>query len=73
MMILSAKHPDLFVAAASMSGVMNIDTRLWKVDDNFRTLRQQWLQDMLGQDLNYDAPNFNTYTAVGLVKQMKCP
>lgn len=68
---LSAKHPDLFIAAGSMSGVMNIDTRLWKVDDNFRNIRIQRQQDMLGKNLNYEGPEFNTYTAVGFVNQMK--
>lgn len=67
---LSAKHPELFIAAGSMSGVMNIDTRLWKVDDNFRSIRQQGQKAMLGS-INYDAPTFNTFTAVGLVQQMK--
>lgn len=69
--MLSAKHPDLFVAAGSMSGVMNIDTRMWQVPDDFRTLRQQGQLDMLGQNLNYDAPAFSTFTAVGLVDRIK--
>lgn len=68
---LSAKHPELFIAAGSMSGVMNIDTRMWKVPEDFRTLRLQGQQAMLGKDLNYDGPKFSTYTAVGLVDQMK--
>lgn len=68
---LSAKHPNLFVAAGSMSGVMNIDTRMWKVGDDFRKLRQEGQKAMLGADLNYDGPTFSTYTAVGLVNQIK--
>ena len=68
--MLSAKHPELFVAATSMSGVMNIDTRLWKVPAEFSKLRQGQQQEMLGKDLQYDAP-FSTYTAVGLVDKMK--
>lgn len=67
---LSAKHPELFVAAGSMSGVMNIDTRLWKVPEDFQKLRQSQQKAMLGDDLIYEAP-FSTYTAVGLVDQMK--
>lgn len=67
---LSAKHPDLFVAAGSMSGVMNIDTRLWKVQEDFRSLRVQGQKAMLG-DINYDGPIFNPYTAVGMVDRMK--
>ncbi|WP_373397915.1 alpha/beta hydrolase family protein [Algoriphagus halophilus] len=69
-MMLSAKHPELFIAAGSMSGVMNIDTRLWKVPESFQQLRQTQQKAMLGNDLNYEAP-FSTYTAVGLVDKMK--
>lgn len=72
--MLSAKHPELFVAAGSMSGVMNIDTRMWQVPGEFRTILQkgqQERQDMLGQDLNYDGPKFSAFTAVGLVERMK--
>lgn len=68
---LSAKHPELFVAAGSMSGVMNIDTRMWKVNDEFRKLRQEGQKAMLGPNLNYDGPAFNSYTAVGLTDQIK--
>lgn len=67
---LSAKHPDLFIAAGSMSGVMNIDTRLWKVPAEFSQLRQSQQKAMLGDDLDYDAP-YSPYTAVGLVDKMK--
>jgi len=67
---LSAKHPELFVAAGSMSGVMNIDTRLWKVPESFQQLRMSQQKEMLGEDLNYEAP-YSTYTAVGLVDEMK--
>ena len=68
--MLSAKHPELFIAATSMSGVMNIDTRLWKVPAEFSKLREGQQKEMLGQDLSYDSP-FSTYTAVGLVDRMK--
>jgi S-formylglutathione hydrolase FrmB len=68
---LSAKHPNLFVAAGSMSGVMNIDTRMWKVPEDFRKVRLEGQKAMLGSDLNYDGPTFSTYTAVGLVNQIK--
>ena len=68
---LSAKHPNLFVAAGSMSGVMNIDTRMWQVQDDFKKLRQGAQKAMLGNDLNYEGPDFSTFTAVGLVDKMK--
>jgi S-formylglutathione hydrolase FrmB len=68
---LSAKHPELFVAAGSMSGVMNIDTRMWKVPEDYKKLRQEGQKAMLGPNLNYDGPAFNSYTAVGLTDQIK--
>lgn len=67
---LSAKHPDLFSIATSMSGVMNIDTRLWKVPAEFSKLRQSQQKQMLGSNLNYDPP-FSNFTVVGLVDKMK--
>jgi S-formylglutathione hydrolase FrmB len=69
-MTIAAKHPDLFIAATSMSGVMNIDTRLWNVEGELRNTRRTQFKAMLGVDLTYDAP-FSTYTAVGLVDKMK--
>jgi S-formylglutathione hydrolase FrmB len=67
---LSAKHPELFITAGSMSGVMNIDTRIWKVGEDFRKTRLEGQKAMLGP-INYDAPTFNPYTAVGLVDKIK--
>ena len=67
---LAAKHPTLFIAAGSMSGVMNIDTELWKVGEDFRSLRKKGQIEMLGP-INYQGPLFNPYTAVGLVDQLK--
>lgn len=67
---LAAKHPTLFIAAGSMSGVMNIDTDLWKVGEDFRSLRKKGQIEMLGP-INYQGPLFNPFTAVGLVDQLK--
>ncbi|EPR67818.1 putative esterase [Cyclobacterium qasimii M12-11B] len=66
---LSAKHPDLFFAAGSMSGVMNIDTRGWDIDEKRKDLRKKQQKEMLGE-INYDAP-FSPYTAVGFIEKMK--
>lgn len=67
---LAAKNPSLFIAAGSMSGVMNIDTDLWKVGEDFRSLRKKGQIEMLGA-INYQGPLFNPYTAVGLIDQLK--
>tara|TARA_R110002124_G_scaffold287320_4_gene472713 strand:+ start:7421 stop:8302 length:882 start_codon:yes stop_codon:yes gene_type:complete len=68
-LMLGAKHPELFAAIGSMSGVTNIDTRLWDVDENRRSQRVNQQKEMLGA-INYDAP-YSTYTAVGLIDKMK--
>lgn len=68
-MMLSAKNPELFIAAGSMSGVMNIDTDLWKTGPSLREERKAAQQVMLG-NIQYKSP-FSEYTAVGLVKRMK--
>lgn len=68
-MMLSAKHPELFVAAGTMSGVMNIDTDMWIVPEDFRTLRKEGQKQMLGS-INYKAPHFNPFTIVGLADQI---
>ncbi len=68
--MISAKHPELFTAAGSMSGVMNIDTRMWNVPEEFKNQRKEAQKQMLGENLQYDAP-FNPYTAVGLTDKLK--
>ncbi|RZS98347.1 alpha/beta hydrolase [Cecembia calidifontis] len=68
-MMLSAKNPELFIAAGSMSGVMNIDTDLWIHSPEFKQSRKEMQKAMLG-DIQYKAP-FSEYTAVGLVDRMK--
>lgn len=70
-MMLAAKHRNLFTAVGTMSGVMNIDTRLWKVPEDFRNIRVGQQKAMLGANLNYDAPNFNPYTVMGLLDQLE--
>lgn len=66
---LAAKNPDLFIAAGSMSGVMNIDTRMWEVGDQLKNMRREGQKMMLGE-IKYDEP-YSKYTAVGLVPEMK--
>jgi S-formylglutathione hydrolase FrmB len=66
---LSAKHPDLFAVAGSMSGVMNIDTQMWEVGEDLKTARASGFKLMLGE-IDYNFPYSNN-TAVGLVNQMK--
>lgn len=68
-MMIAAKHPELFSAAGSMSGVMNIDVRTWVGNESTQEERRKSQREMLGE-IEYDYP-FSPYTAVGLVNQMK--
>lgn len=68
-MMIAAKHPDLFTAAGSMSGVMNIDVRTWVGNESTQEERKKSQREMLG-NINYDYP-FSPYTAVGLISEMK--
>ena len=62
---LAAKHPSLFIAAGSMSGVMNIDTDLqWAFWDGIRHFYQQneaYLQAQLGNPEGAEKPNKKYY------------
>jgi S-formylglutathione hydrolase FrmB len=66
---LSAKHPELFAVAGSMSGVMNIDTRMWEVGDELKNMRAETFKVTLGE-IDYEYP-YSSFTAVGLVDQIK--
>ncbi|MFD2202735.1 alpha/beta hydrolase [Shivajiella indica] len=68
-LMLSAKHPELFTAAGSMSGVMNIDVGLWKVEESYANSVNQRLEASIGT-FNREAP-FSPFTVVGLVDRMK--
>ncbi|GAB3529585.1 alpha/beta hydrolase family protein [Pontibacter brevis] len=67
---LSAKHPELYCAAGSMSGVMDINTATWKVPAEFAQLRAQNFADLLGPPAAQGHP-YPAHTAVGLTDQMK--
>lgn len=67
---IATRHPDLYCAAGSMSGVMNINTATWKVPADFARSRAENFARLLGppQDSSHPYPD---YTAVGMVDQMK--
>jgi S-formylglutathione hydrolase FrmB len=69
-MYIATKHPDLYAAAGSMSGVMNINTATWKVPADFAKSRADNFARLLGppQDANNPYPE---YTAVGRVNEIK--
>lgn len=69
-MFISARHPDLYAAAGSMSGVMNVNTATWKVPADFATARRENLARLLGPPKEGDTP-YPGYTMVTLADRLK--
>lgn len=69
-MYLAARHPELYVAAGSMSGVMNIDTRTWKVPEAFAQSRAANFARLLGPAKDTINP-YAGYTIVGMTEKLK--
>jgi S-formylglutathione hydrolase FrmB len=67
---LATKHPDLYCAAGSMSGVMDLNTTLWKVPADFAKSRDQNFARLLGPPKDATSP-YREFSAVGMVDQMK--
>ena len=69
-MYISSRHPELYAAAGSMSGVMNINTTSWKVPTDFAKSRAENFAKLLGAPKEGDAP-YPGYTMVTLAAQLK--
>jgi S-formylglutathione hydrolase FrmB len=69
-MYISSRHPDLYAAAGSMSGVMNINTATWKVAADFAKLRMENFARLLGPPKEGNAP-YPGYTLVTLADTLK--
>ncbi|GAB3882126.1 alpha/beta hydrolase family protein [Spirosoma agri] len=69
-MFIASRHPDLYAAAGSMSGVMNINTATWKVAPDFAKSRAENFAKLLGPPKDGDAP-YPGYTMVTLADQLK--
>jgi len=69
-MYIAAKHPDLFCAAGSMSGVMNINTKTWKVPPDFAKSRADNFAKLLGPPKDTVNP-YTEYTIVGMTDKLK--
>jgi S-formylglutathione hydrolase FrmB len=69
-MFISSRHPDLYAAAGSMSGVMNINTATWKVPPDFAKSRAENFTNLLGPPKEGDTP-YPGYTMVTLADQLK--
>ena len=69
-LFIASRHPDLYAAAGSMSGVMNINTATWKVAPDFAKSRAENLARLLGPPKEGDAP-YPGYTMVTLADRLK--
>ncbi len=69
-MFIACRHPDLYAAAGSMSGVMNINTATCKVTPDFAKSRAENFAKLLGPPKDGDAP-YPGYTMVTLADQLK--
>lgn len=69
-MFIAARHPELFCAAGSMSGVMNINTKTWKVPADFARSRAENFVRLLGPAKDTLNP-YSEYTIVGMTDKLK--
>lgn len=69
-MFIAARHPELYAAAGSMSGVMNINTKTWKVPEAFAKSRSENFAKLLGSPKDTLNP-YTEYTIVGLTDKLK--
>ena len=69
-MFISSRHPELYAAAGSMSGVMNINTASWKVPADFAKSRAENFAKLLGPAKDGDSP-YPGYTMVTLADKLK--
>lgn len=69
-MYIAARHPELFCAAGSMSGVMNINTKTWKVPEAFAKSRSENFAKLLGPPKDTLNP-YTEYTIIGMTDKLK--
>jgi S-formylglutathione hydrolase FrmB len=69
-MYLSTRHPDVYCAAGSMSGVMDLNTSLWKVPAEFAKSRDKNFERLLGPPKDTSS-KYREYSAVGMTDKMK--
>ena len=69
-MYIAARHPELYCAAGSMSGVMNINTKTWKVPEAFARLRSENFARLLGAPKDTLNP-YTENTIIGMTDKLK--
>jgi S-formylglutathione hydrolase FrmB len=66
---LSTRHPNLYCAAGSMSGALDMNWTNWKIPPQFATGIKQGFQKLVGDTTNTDL--YATYSAVNMADKMK--
>ena len=69
-MYIAALHPDRYCAAGSMSGVMNLNTALWKTDQTRVQARARRFVELLGPPKDTLSPYFE-YSIISLTNRLK--
>ena len=69
-MYIAARHPDQYCAAGSMSGVMNLNTTLWKTNPNRVQARARRFAQLLGPPRDSLTP-YALYSIVSMVDKLK--
>ena len=66
---VSTRHPDLYCAAGSMSGALDMDLANWNIPSQFATNIKQGFQKLVGDTTNADL--YAAYSVVNMVDRMK--
>ena len=69
-MYIAARHPDRYGAAGSMSGVMNLNTALWKTDSARVQARARRFVQLIGPPTDSLSP-YAPYSIVAMADQLK--
>jgi putative tributyrin esterase len=68
-LFLSTRHPDLYCAAGSMSGAVDMNWSNWKLPQDFTSRLKQGFQKLVGDTTNEAL--YASYSAVNMVDKMK--
>ena len=66
---LSSRHPDLFCAAGSMSGAVDLNWTNWKIPADFLTRVKQGFQTLIGDTTNMSL--YDSFSVVNMTGKMK--
>jgi S-formylglutathione hydrolase FrmB len=69
-MYIAARHPELYSAVGSMSGVMDINTATWKVPEEFARSRSEYFVKLLGPPKEGSIP-YPGHTIIDMTDQLK--